>query len=112
MLEDTKMSWAILVVAGLFEVGWALGLKYTEGFTRLWPTVLTAAAMLVSLWLLGIAMNTLPVGTAYTIWVGIGAVGTVLLGILLLGEPVSAVRLISVALIIAGIVGVKLTTPQ
>ena len=81
------MSWAILFVAGLFEVGWAVGLKYADGFTRLWPTVLTAAAMLVSFWLLGIAMNTLPVSTAYGIWVGIGAVGTVLLGITLFGEP-------------------------
>jgi len=109
---DFKMSWAILFVAGLFEVGWAVGLKYTEGFTRLWPTVLTAAAMLVSFWLLGIAMNTLPVSTAYGIWVGIGAVGTVLLGITLFGEPVSAARLLSVAAIVVGIVGLKMTSPQ
>jgi quaternary ammonium compound-resistance protein SugE len=105
------MAWAILVVAGLFEVGWAIGLKYTEGFTRLWPSVWTAMAMIVSLWLLGIAMKSLPVGTAYSVWVGVGAVGTVILGIVLLGEPASAARLLSVALIIAGIIGIKLATP-
>jgi quaternary ammonium compound-resistance protein SugE len=105
------MSWAILVVAGLFEVGWAIGLKYTQGFTRLWPSVWTVAAMVISLWLLGIAMQTLPVGTAYSIWVGVGTVGAVVLGIALFGEPANAARLISVALIIAGIVGLKLTTP-
>lgn len=104
------MSWTILFIAGLFEVGWAVGLKYTEGFTRPWPTVWTVGAMLVSVWLLGIAMNSLPLGSAYSIWVGIGAVGTVLLGILLFGEPVSASRLISIAAIVAGIVGLKLTT--
>jgi quaternary ammonium compound-resistance protein SugE len=98
------MAWAILVVAGLFEVGWAIGLKYTQGFTRLWPTVWTVGAMIISLWLLGIAMKTLPVGTAYGIWVGVGAVGTVILGILLLGEPASVARVVSIALIIAGIV--------
>ena len=100
------MAWAILVVAGLFEVGWAIGLKYTEGFTRLWPTVWTALAMVISLWLLGIAMKSLAVGTAYSVWVGVVA-----LGIVLLGEPVNAARLISVALIIAGIIGLKLATP-
>jgi quaternary ammonium compound-resistance protein SugE len=105
------MAWAILVLAGLFEVGWAIGLKYTEGFSRLWPTVWTAAAMIVSLWLLGIAMKSLPVGTAYAVWVGVGAVGTVVLGIALLGEPANPGRLASVALIIAGIVGLKLATP-
>lgn len=107
---DTEMSWAILFVAGLFEVGWAVGLKYADGFTRLWPTILTVVAMLVSLWLLGIAMRSLPVGTAYGIWVGVGAVGTVLLGIVLFGEPVSAGRLVSVAALIVGIVGLKLTS--
>ena len=106
------MSWAILVLAGLFEVGWAIGLKYTAGFTRLWPTIWTAASMVVSLWLLGIAMKDLPVGTAYSVWVGVGAVGTVVLGIILLGEPANAPRLISVALIVAGIVGLKLSTPS
>jgi quaternary ammonium compound-resistance protein SugE len=105
------MAWIILVVAGLFEVGWAIGLKYTEGFTRLWPTVGTVAAMLISLGLLGIAMKSLPVGTAYSVWVGVGAVGTVVLGIVLFAEPANAARLVSVALIIAGIVGLKLATP-
>ena len=105
------MAWVILVIAGLFEVGWAVGLKYTEGFTKLWPTAWTALAMIISLWLLGIAMKSLPVGTAYSIWVGVGAVGTVILGIVLLGEPANTARLISVALIIAGIIGLKLATP-
>jgi quaternary ammonium compound-resistance protein SugE len=105
------MAWVILVAAGLFEVGWAIGLKYTEGFTRPWPTTWTVLAMVISLWLLGIAMQSLPVGTAYSVWVGVGAVGTVILGIVLLGEPVSAARILSVALIVAGIVGLKLSTP-
>jgi quaternary ammonium compound-resistance protein SugE len=105
------MPWIILVIAGLFEVGWAIGLKYTEGFTRLWPTVWTVAAMIISLWLLGIAMKSLPVGTAYSVWVGVGAVGTVALGVILLGEPANPARLISVALIVAGIIGLKLATP-
>ena len=104
------MAWIILVLAGSFEVGWAIGLKYTEGFTRLWPTLWTALAMIISLWLLGIAMKSLPVGTAYSVWVGVGAVGTVILGIVLLGEPANAGRLISVALIIIGIIGLKLAT--
>jgi quaternary ammonium compound-resistance protein SugE len=99
------------LLAGLFETGWAIGLKYTEGFTRLWPTVWTMLAMIISLWLLGIALKTLPVGTAYSVWVGVGAVGTVILGIGLLGEPANAARLISVGLIIAGIIGLKLATP-
>ncbi len=105
------MAWVILITAGLFEVGWAIGLKYTEGFTRLWPTVGTVLAMIISLWLLGIAMKSIPVGTAYSIWVGVGAVGTVILGIVLLGEPANAGRLVSVTLIVAGIVGLKLATP-
>jgi quaternary ammonium compound-resistance protein SugE len=105
------MAWGILVLAGLFEVGWAVGLKYTDGFTRLWPTVLTVLAMVISLGLLGVAMKGLPMGTAYSVWVGVGAVGTVVLGIVLLGEPATAARLISTALIIAGIVGLKLATP-
>lgn len=105
------MAWIILVIAGLFEVGWAIGLKYTEGFTRLWPTIGTVAAMVISMWLLGIAMKSLPVGTAYSVWVGVGAVGTVILGIMLLGEPANAGRLISVVLIIAGIIGLKLASP-
>ena len=105
------MVWTILVIAGLFEVGWAIGLKYTEGFTRLWPTLWTVSTMIISLWLLGVAMRSLPVGTAYSIWVGVGAVGTVVLGIVLLGEPANTARLLSVALIIAGIIGLKLATP-
>ena len=105
------MAWIILVLAGLFEVGWAIGLKYTEGFTRLWPTVGTVAAMVISLGLLGVAMKSLPVGTAYAIWVGVGAVGTVILGIVLFQEPVNALRMVSVGLIIAGLVGLKLATP-
>lgn len=105
------MAWAVLVLAGLFEVGWAIGLKYTEGFTRLWPTVGTVASMIVSLWLLGIAVKALPVGTAYSVWVGVGAVGTVILGIVLFGEPANPGRMVSVALIVAGIVGLKLAAP-
>lgn len=105
------MAWGILVLAGLFEVGWAIGLKYTDGFTRLWPTLWTVLAMTVSLWLLGIAMKSLPVGTAYSVWVGVGSVGTVVLGIVLFGESATAARLASVALILAGIVGLKLATP-
>ena len=105
------MAWFILVVAGLFEVGWAIGLKYTEGFTRLWPSVLTILAMVISMGLLSLAMKSLPAGTAYSVWVGIGAVGTVILGIVLLGEPANAARLISVAVIIAGVIGLKLATP-
>ncbi|MBY0499830.1 MAG: quaternary ammonium compound efflux SMR transporter SugE [Nitrosomonas sp.] len=105
------MAWAILIAAGLFEVGWAIGLKYTEGFTQLWPSIGTILAIIISLWLLGIAMQSLPVGTAYSIWVGVGVVGTVTLGIVLFGEPVNVARLISVALIITGIIGLKLTTP-
>ncbi|HIZ51144.1 MAG TPA: quaternary ammonium compound efflux SMR transporter SugE [Candidatus Pseudomonas excrementavium] len=104
------MNWAILVVAGLFEIGWAVGLKYTEGFTRLWPTLGTVASMAISVWLLGVAMKTLPMGTAYAVWVGIGAVGTVMLGILLFDEPANPMRLISLVLIGAGILGLKLAT--
>jgi quaternary ammonium compound-resistance protein SugE len=103
------MAWIVLVVAGLFEIGWAIGLKYTEGFSRLWPSVATAAAMVVSVVLLGWSMRTLPVGTAYAVWTGIGAVGTVLLGVVLFSEPATFARLACVALIVAGIVGLKLT---
>jgi quaternary ammonium compound-resistance protein SugE len=105
------MAWVILVVAGLFEIAWAIGLKYTEGFTRLWPTVGTVLAMSISLLLLGLAMKSLPVGTAYAIWVGVGAVGTAILGIVLFGDPANAGRLISIGLIVAGLVGLKLATP-
>jgi len=112
-LEESCMTtaWGILFIAGLFEAGWAIGLKYTEGFSRLWPSVWTILAMIASLWLLALAMKSLPVGTAYSVWVGIGAVGTVILGIVLLGESASAGRLISVGFIVAGIVGLKLATP-
>ena len=106
------MAWILLVLAGLFEVGWAIGLKYTDGFTRLWPTVWTIASMVVGLWLLGLAMKSLPIGTAYSVWVGVGAVGTVALGIVLFDEPATPGRLVSVALIVAGIVGLKLATPS
>lgn len=105
------MNWFILVVAGLFEVGWAVGLKYTDGFTRLWPTVGTVLSMVVSLGLLGVAMKSLPVGTAYAVWVGVGAVGTAILGIVLLGESAHPMRLLSLALIVAGIAGLKLAAP-
>lgn len=102
------MNWILLFVAGVLEVGWAVGLKYTDGFTRLWPSVATAAAMLVSLLLLGIALRTLPVGTAYAIWVGVGAVGTAIAGMLLFGESVSTIRIVSLVLLVAGIAGLKL----
>lgn len=105
------MAWMLLIVAGLLEVAWAIGLKYTEGFTRPVPSVLTLAAMAASVVLLGIAMKSLPVGTSYAIWVGVGAVGTAILGIVLFGEPASAGRLASLGLIVAGIVGLKLATP-
>jgi quaternary ammonium compound-resistance protein SugE len=101
------MVWFILVIAGLFEVGWAIGLKYTDGFSKLWPTVGTILAMVISLGLLGIAMKTLPVGTAYAVWVGVGAIGTVILSILLFGEPVTWLRIGSLVLIVAGIIGLK-----
>jgi quaternary ammonium compound-resistance protein SugE len=105
------MPWVILVLAGLFEVAWAIGLKYTDGFTRFWPTLGTVAAMIISVALLGLAMKSLPVGTSYAVWVGVGAVGTAALGIVLLGEPATAGRLVSLAFIVAGIVGLKLATP-
>ena len=105
------MAWALLVLAGLFEVGWAIGLKYTDGFSRPLPTVWTITAMIASVWLLGVAMKSLPVGTAYSVWVGVGAVGTVILGIVLLGESANAARLVSIAFIVVGIVGLKLATP-
>lgn len=106
------MAWFLLLIAGLLEVVWAIGLKYTEGFTKPWPTVGTVAAMVGSVALLGLAMRSLPVGTAYAVWTGIGAVGTVILGIALFAEPANAARLACVALIVAGIVGLKLVTPS
>ncbi|HEJ1165688.1 TPA: quaternary ammonium compound efflux SMR transporter SugE [Pseudomonas aeruginosa] len=103
------MFWIIPFFAGLFEVGWAVGLKYTEGFSKPLPTVLTALAMLVSLGLLGLAMKHLPLGTAYAVWTGVGAVGTVIAGIVLFGESMALLRLASVALIVCGLVGLKLS---
>jgi quaternary ammonium compound-resistance protein SugE len=105
------MAWVFLVLAGLFEVGWAVGLKYTEGFTRLWPSLATLFFMIVSLGLLGLALRTLPLGTAYAVWTGIGTVGTALLGIALFDDPADVVRLACIALILAGIVGLYLVTP-
>lgn len=102
------MNWFILFVAGLLEIGWAVGLKYTEGLTRFWPTVATAVSMTVSVALLGIAMKSLPVGTSYAVWVGIGTVGTAILGIMLFDEPASLLRLASLGLITAGIIGLKI----
>ncbi|OJX51600.1 quaternary ammonium compound efflux SMR transporter SugE [Devosia sp. 66-22] len=101
------MAWVYLVTAGLLEVGWAIGLKYTEGFTRLVPSVLTVGSMVLSVALLGLALRDLPVGTAYAIWTGIGAVGVAALGIMLFQEPATAIRLASIALIVVGIVGLK-----
>jgi quaternary ammonium compound-resistance protein SugE len=106
---EMKMSWIILFFAGLFEVGWAVGLKYTDGFSRPLPTALTVGAMVISLGLLGLAMKELPLGTAYAIWTGVGAVGTVIAGIILFGESMALFRLASVALIIAGLVGLKIS---
>ncbi|MBA1203820.1 quaternary ammonium compound efflux SMR transporter SugE [Pseudomonas capeferrum] len=103
------MSWIILFFAGLFEVGWAVGLKYTDGFSRPLPTALTVAAMAISLGLLGLAMKELPLGTAYAIWTGVGAVGTVIAGIILFGESMTIVRLVSVGLIVAGLIGLKVS---
>jgi quaternary ammonium compound-resistance protein SugE len=104
------MAWTVLFIAGLLEVGWAIGLKYTDGFARLVPSALTLAAMAGSVILLGVALKTLPIGTAYAVWTGIGAVGTALLGIVLFGEPATALRLACIGLIVAGIGGLKLAT--
>ena len=104
------MAWIVLLVAGIMEVGWAVGLKYTDGFTRLWPTVATGAALVASMGLLGMALRTLPLGTAYAVWTGIGTVGTAVLGIALFREPATAMRLVCIGLIVAGIVGLKLAT--
>lgn len=101
------MAWITLVVAGLFEIGWAVGLKYTDGFTRVWPTVGTAAALVASMALLGIAVRALPIGTAYAVWTGIGAAGTALLGLWLFDEPATAARLLCIGLILAGVLGLK-----
>lgn len=106
------MAWICLFIAGLFEIGWAVGLKYTEGFTKPVPTVLTAVSLVASMGLLGWSVRTLPLGTAYAIWTGIGAVGTVIAGIVLFKEPATAARLACVTLIVAGILGLKLVTPS
>ena len=105
------MAWTLLFVAGVFEIGWAVGLKYTDGFTRPWPTTLTVAAMVISMVLLGLAARDLPIGTAYAVWTGIGAAGAIVLGIVLFREPATAARILCVSLIIAGIVGLKLLSP-
>ncbi|WP_418316967.1 quaternary ammonium compound efflux SMR transporter SugE [Piscinibacter sakaiensis] len=104
-------AWTVLLIAGLFEVAWAIGLKYTDGFSRFWPSVGTLLAMLVSVVLLGMAMKSLPVGTSYAVWVGVGAVGTAILGIVLFNESSDIGRLLSLGLIVAGIVGLKLSSP-
>lgn len=106
------MAWIILFVAGLFEIGWAVGLKYTEGFTRVGPTVFTAVSLIASMGLLGFAVRSLPLGTAYAVWTGIGAAGTVVLGIVLFKEPATVARLVCVGLILAGILGLKLLTRE
>jgi len=105
------VAWFLLLIAGLFEIGWAVGLKYTHGFTRLWPTLGTIASMIISLGLLGLALRTLPLGTAYAIWTGVGTIGTALLGIALFQESADPLRLACIVLIVAGIVGLKLVTP-
>jgi len=105
------MNCIYLIIAGLLEVAWAVGLKYTAGFTRLWPSVFTLATMAGSVGMLGVALRTLPLGTAYAVWTGIGTVGTAVFGMLMLGEPAGALRLLSIGLIVAGIVGLKLLTP-
>ncbi len=104
------MSWGILVLAGIFEIFWAVGLKYTDGFTKLIPSLFTIVAMLVSFWLLSLSLKTLPLGTAYAVWVGIGTIGTVIAGIMLFGDSINIIRIISIAFIILGITGLKITT--
>jgi quaternary ammonium compound-resistance protein SugE len=107
-MMEFPMAWALLVAAGILEIGWAIGLKYTEGFTRLWPSVWTIAAMVASMYLLALAARTLPIGTAYAVWVGIGAAGAMILGMALLGEPRTVARIACVGLIVAGVIGLKL----
>ena len=106
------MAWVYLFLAGLFEIGWAVGLKYTQGFTRFWPSVATVGSMAVSLSLLGLSLRTLPLGTAYAVWTGIGAIGTAILGIVLFGESAAVARLLCLGLIFTGIVGLKFVTPD
>ena len=104
------MAWVVLFVAGLFEIGWAVGLKYTDGFTRPWPVAATVVALIISMALLGVAVRTLPLGSAYAVWTGIGTVGTAILGILLFKEPATALRLVCIGLIVAGILGLRLSS--
>lgn len=106
------MAWFYLVIAGLFEIGWAIGLKYTDGFTQLWPSVGTVAGMIASFAMLGLALRSLPLGTAYAVWTGIGTAGTVVLGILLFKEPVEPMRLACIALIVSGVIGLKVLSPH
>ena len=106
------MAWVLLTLAGLLEIVWAVGLKYTDGFTRLWPSALTIAAMIGSVYLLALAVRTIPIGTGYAVWTGIGAVGVAILGMVLFGEPKDALRIGSILLIVAGIAGLKLVTPS
>jgi quaternary ammonium compound-resistance protein SugE len=103
------MPWILLIIASLFEVAWAVGLKFTDGFTRLWPTIGTVAALLISVALLGSAAKSLPIGTAYAVWTGLGAAGTVICGIIFLGDPATVARLICAGLILAGVIGLKMT---
>jgi quaternary ammonium compound-resistance protein SugE len=105
------MAWVYLIVAGLFEIGWATGLKYTDGFTRLWPSLWTGISMAVSIWLLAVALKTIPIGTGYAVWTGIGAAGTALAGMVLFDESREVIRIASIVVIMAGIVGLKLSTP-
>ena len=106
------MAWVLLTLAGLLEIVWAVGLKYTDGFTRLWPSALTIAAMICSVYFLALAVRTIPIGTGYAVWTGIGAVGVAILGMVLFGEPKDALRIGSILLIVAGIAGLKLVTPS
>jgi quaternary ammonium compound-resistance protein SugE len=106
------MAWLLLVVAGLCEIGWAVGLKYTDGFTKPWPTTIVVATMVASVWLLAIALRTIPVGTGYAVWTGIGAVGTAICGMVLFNESRDILRILCIVLIVAGIVGLKLVTPD
>lgn len=106
------MAWLVLVCAGMLEIAWAVGLKYSEGFTRLWPSVGTAAALVASMLLLGLSLRTLPLGTAYAVWTGIGTIGTATLGIVLFREPATVARLVCISLILIGIVGLKVVTPE
>ena len=106
------MAWLYLIIAGLFECGWAIGLKYTDGFTKLWPSVLTVGAMVVSFWLLSLSVRSVPIGTAYAVWTGVGAVGVAILGIALFSEPKDIARILCIALIVAGVVGLQLFSGQ